>query len=302
MNEIELSAAFEEHRSRLLAVATRALGSRADAEDAVQEAWFRLDRHAGDEIENLGGWLTRVVGRLCVDTLRSRTTRAESALDEWENDPIVTEDGDGPEDSAVAADSLGLAMLVVLDSLQPTERLAFVLHDVFAVPFVEVGQIVGKSTDAAKMLASRARRKVQEQPLPSEERRQRREVVDAFLTAAREGDFEALLRTLAPDVTWHHHTAHGKTVKVGANEVLAVVRQGNPDRVEVRRVSVNGQPGILAWGPTGHPLALMTCTVVDGRLVELVSITDAKRLARMRLPASSPEALSPVAQAKNIHD
>lgn len=288
MDKNELSAAFEEHRSQLLAVATRALGSRADAEDAVQEAWFRLDRQSGDEIENLGGWLTRVVGRICVDMLRSRSTRAESALDEWENDPIVTEDDDGPEDSAAAADSLGLAMLVVLDSLQPAERLAFVLHDVFAVPFTEVGQVIDRSTDAAKMLASRARRKVQEQPLPSEERRQRREVVDAFLTAAREGDFDALMRTLAPDVTWHHHTARGKTVKVGANEVLAVVRQGDPNRIEVRRVSVNGQPGILAWGPTGRPIALMTCIVADGRLVELVSITDAKRLARMQLPAARP--------------
>jgi RNA polymerase sigma-70 factor (ECF subfamily) len=287
MDEGELSAAFEAHRPHLLAVATRALGSRADAEDAVQEAWLRLDRHAGDEIENLGGWLTRVVGRICLDMLRSRTSRAESALEEWDTDPVVTEDVDGPEDAAMAADSVGLAMLVVLESLQPTERLAFVLHDVFAVPFAEIAAIIGRSTDAAKMLASRARRKVQQQPLPSEERRQRREVVDAFLAAAREGDFEALLRTLAPDITWHHHTAHGSIVKVGANEVLAVVRQGNPDRVEARRVSVNGQPGILAWGPTGRPLSLMICSVADGRLVKMVSITDPNRLSRMRLPASS---------------
>lgn len=287
MNEIELSAAFEQHRSHLLAVATRVLGSSADAEDAVQEAWFRLDRHASDEIENLGGWLTRVVGRICMDTLRTRSARAESQLDEWENDPIVSEDADGPEDAAVAAESLGLAVLVVFESLQPAERLAFVLHDVFAVPFVEVGQIVGRSTDAAKMLASRARRNVQQQPLPSGERRQHREVVDAFLAAARDGDFEALLRTLDPDVTWHHHTAHGKTVKVGAYEVLTAVRQGNPDRVEMRRVSVNGQPGVLAWGPTGHPIALMICTVADGRLVKMVSITDQKRLAEMQLPETS---------------
>lgn len=287
MEENELSAAFEEHRSRLLAVATRVLGSRTDAEDAVQEAWFRLHRHAHDEIENLGGWLTRVVGRICLDTLRSRSSRAESTLEEWENEPIVTDDVDGPEDAAIEADSVGLAMLIVLDSLQPAERLAFVLHDVFAVPFDEVGPIVGRSTDAAKMLASRARRKVQQQPLPSEERRQRREVVDAFLAAARDGDFEALLRTLAPDITWHHHTAHGTTVKVGANEVLAVVRQGDPARIEARRVSVNGQPGILAWGPSGRPLALMSCSVADGRLVKIVSITDPKRLARMQLPASS---------------
>ena len=248
---------------------------------------MRLHRHSDDEIENLGGWLTRVVGRVCMDTLRRRTARAESALSDDDSDPIVTEDFDGPENAAIEADSLGVAMLVVLDSLQPAERLAFVLHDVFAVPFVEVGPIVGRSADAAKMLASRARRKVQQQPAPHEQRRRSREVVDAFLTAAREGDFEALLRVLDPDVTWHHHTAHGTTVKVGANEVLAVVRQGDPERVEARRVNVNGQPGILAWGPSGRPISLMACTVVDGRIVAAASITDAKRLSRMQLPPSS---------------
>ncbi|MGO2051057.1 MAG: sigma-70 family RNA polymerase sigma factor [Microbacterium sp.] len=286
MQKIELAAAFEQHRAQLLAVATRALGSRADAEDAVQETWFRLARHADDEIENLGGWLTRVIGRICVDTLRGRTARGESVLADDDGDPIVTEDADGPEDAAIEADAVGLAMLVVLDSLQPTERLAFVLHDVFGVPFAEVGPIVGRSADAAKMLASRARRKVQH-PAPHEEHRRSREVVDAFLTAAREGDFDALMRTLDPDVTWHHHTAHGTTVKVGANEVLAVVRNGDPERVEARRVNVNGQPGILAWGPTGRPISLMACTVEGGRIVSATSITDAKRLARMRLPAAS---------------
>lgn len=286
MDESELGAAFEQHRPQLLAVATRVLGSPSDAEDAVQESWLRLHRHSGDDIDNLGGWLTRVVGRICLDALRSRSTRSESVLADQDNDPIVTDDADGPEDAAIEADSLGLALLVVLDSLQPAERLAFVLHDVFAVPFAEVGPIVGRSADAAKMLASRARRKVQQHPAPREERRRSREVVDAFLTAAREGDFDALLRTLDPDVTWHHHTAHGTTVKVGANEVLAVVRQGDPERVEARRVSVNGQPGILAWGPTGRPISLMSCTVVDGRIVAAVSITDAKRLSRMQLPPS----------------
>lgn len=284
MTAVELSEAFEEHRPRLLAMATRVLGSRADAEDAVQETWLRLNRHSDDEIVNLGGWLTRVIGRICVDALRGRTARAESAIDEGEYDPIVTEDGDGPEDMAVAADSTGLAMLVVLESLQPAERIVFVLHDVFAVPFSEIGPIVGRSADAAKMIASRARRKVRDRPPPTEERRGRREVVDAFLAAARDGDFDALLRTLDPDVTWHHRTSRGHTVKIGANEVLAVVRRGDPSRIEARRVSVNGQPGILAWGPTGRPVALMRCTVSGGRIVELDSITDSQRLARMALP------------------
>lgn len=284
MEEKSLSAAFEMHRPRLLSVATRALGSRADAEDAVQEAWLRLDRQENDGIDNLGGWLTRVVGRICIDMLRSRTARAESALGTWESDPIVAEDVEDPENAAVTADSLGRALVVVLESLRPEERLAFILHDMFAVPFAEVGTIVGRSTDAAKMLASRARRKVQEVPRPTGERQQRREVVEAFLAAAREGDFDALLSVLDPDVTWHRHTAHGHSVKIGANEVLAAVRRGDPGRVEVRRVSVNGEPGVLAWGPSGKPIALMSCTVADGRLVDIVSILDPSWLARLSLP------------------
>lgn len=280
----ELTAAFEEHRPRLGRVATRVLGSRTDAEDAVQEAWLRLDRHSGDQIENLGAWLTRTVGHICIDALRRRTARAESALDSWEIDAIVTEDADGPEDAAIAADSIALAMVVVLESLRPEERLAFVLHDVFAVPFAEIAPIVDRSPDATKMLASRARRKVQQQPLPTGERHQRRAVVDAFLLAARDGDFEGLLRLLDPDITWHHHTAHGHTVRVGSAEVLAAVRRGNPSRVEARRVSVNGSPGILAWGPSGRPVALMSCTIAEGRIVRMDSITDAARLARMALP------------------
>src|SRR5690554_3059412 len=242
MGHDELAATFEEHRPRLRALAVRVLGSTTDADDAVQEAWVRLARYDGEPIDELGAWLTHVVGRICIDTLRRRTTRAESPLDGWVAEAVVTAD-DGPEDRAMTADSVALAMLVVLESLGPEERLAFVLHDVFAVPFAEIAPIVGRSTDAAKMLASRARRKVQEQPLPSGERRLRREVVDAFLMAAREGDFEGLLRVLDPDVTWHHYTAHGHTVRIGADEVLEAVRQGNPSRVELRRVSVNGEPG-----------------------------------------------------------
>jgi len=284
MDEKRLSEAFEEHRPRLIAVATRALGSPADAEDAVQETWIRLSAQDDDSIANLGGWLTRVVGRICIDMLRSRSSRAESALDEWSSDPVVTDDVDGPEQAALEADSLGLALVVVLESLRPEERLAFVLHDMFAVPFAEVGQIVGRSPDAAKMLASRARRKVQDVPRPTGERRHRREVVEAFLAAARGGDFDALLRLLDPDVTWHRHTAKGRTVKIGANAVLAAVRRGDPERVEARRVSVNGEPGILVWGPSGQPIALMSCTVADGVLVDIVSIIDPARLARMPLP------------------
>src|SRR5690554_1004231 len=290
MNDRRLAAEFEEHRPRLLAVATRALGSRIDAEDAVQEAWLRLHRHADDEIENLGAWLTRVVGRLCIDALRRRTARAESALDSWEVDVLVTDEAGDPESTAIAADAVGLAMLVVLESLEPEERLAFVLHDVFAVPFAEIAPIVNRSTNAAKMLASRARRKVQDQPPPTAEPGQQREVVDAFLRAAREGDFDSLLSVLDPDVTWYHHTAHGRTVWNGTDAVLTAIQNGNPDQVTLRRVSVNGQPGLLAWGPSGRPVALMACTVVAGRIVRMDSITDATRLSRMTLPSRDPSA------------
>ncbi|NMD55275.1 MULTISPECIES: sigma-70 family RNA polymerase sigma factor [Tsukamurella] len=273
---------FEQHRSRLIAVATRALGSRADAEDAVQEAWLRLDRYDGAPIENLGGWLTRVVGRICIDVLRSRAVHPVVDIDDA--DPVVTDD-DGPEDIAIAADAVGLALMMVLESLGPEERLAFVLHDLFAVPFAEVGAIVGRSSDAAKMAASRARRRVQAGGGPVAERREQRAVVDAFLAAAREGDFEALLAVLDPDLTWTRRTSRGETVTIGADAVLDAVRRGDPSRIEARRVSVNGAAGILVWGPTGRPVALMACTVVGARIVDVVSILDAARLGRMDLPA-----------------
>ncbi len=289
MDEEELATAFERQRPHLLTMAARTLGSMADAEDAVQEAWFRLRRHADDPIDNLGGWLTRVVGRICIDVLRSRATRPESTLDDWADGLIVTEDAEVPEDAAVAADSLGLALIIVLETLRPEERLAFVLHDMLAVPFAEIGSIVGCSTDAAKMLASRARRKVQQSPLPKGERKQRREVVDAFLHAARDGDFDRLLSLLDPDLRWHRFTPHGHTVTIGANEVLSALRSKSTARIEARRVNVNGEPGILVWVPSGRPVAVMSCTVVDGRMAQIVSILDPARLAHMPLPARDAE-------------
>lgn len=290
-SEAALAEVFEEQRPRLFAVAHRVLGSRADAEDAVQEAWLRLSRQDAGSIENVAGWLTTVVGRICIDMLRSRTSRAEVTPTAELPEFVVTEDvdtrEDSPEDAAVLADSVGLAMLVVLGSLRPDERLAFVLHDMFAVPFAEIGQILDKSGDAVKMLASRARRKVQDVPPPTGGRRRKqeqREVVDAFLAAARDGDFDALLRVLDPDVTWQRYTATGVTVGTGSDAIVAAVRRGQGTRVLARRVSVNGEPGILAWGPTGRPLSLMACVVDGGRLVGIVSIVDPRRLARMSLP------------------
>lgn len=285
--EASLAEAFEGQRPRLLAVAQRVLGSRADAEDAVQEAWLRLSRQDADSIENVAGWLTTVVGRICIDMLRLRTSRAEVTPTDDIPEFAVTEDVDSPEDAAVLADSVGLAMLVVLGSLRPDERLAFVLHDMFAVPFAEIAQILEKSSDAVKMLASRARRKVQGVPAPTGGRRRKQEqrgVVDAFLAAARDGDFDALLRVLDPDVSWQRYTATGVTVGTGSDAIVAAVRRGQGTRVLARRVSVNGEPGILAWGPTGRPLSVMACVVDGGRLVGIVSIIDPRRLARMSLP------------------
>jgi RNA polymerase sigma factor (sigma-70 family) len=274
---------FEQQRPRLLAVAHRILGSRSDAEDAVQEAWLRLSRQDADSIGNLAGWLTTVVGRICIDTLRARTSRAEVPVSEL----VVTEDDDStPEDTAVLADSVGLALLVVLGSLRPDERLAFVLHDLFAVPFAEIAPILDKSTDAVKMLASRARRKVQDVPPPTRGRKaEQREVVDAFLAASRDGDFDALLRVLDPDVSWQRFTVRGVTTGTGPDPVVDAVRRGQGARVIARRVSVNGEPGILAWGPSGTPISVMACTVEGGRLVGIVSIIDPVRLARISLPA-----------------
>jgi RNA polymerase sigma-70 factor (ECF subfamily) len=281
-----LAEAFEEQRGRLVAVAYRMLGSRADAEDAVQEAWLRLARHDAAAIDNLGGWLTTVVGRVCIDVLRSRNARSEASYDERLPELVVTEDGGGaPEDEALLAESVGLALLVVLDTLRPPERLAFVLHDMFAVPFEEIGQIIGRSPDAAKMLASRARRKVQDTPRPTDERQQQRAVVDAFLAAARSGDFEGLLRVLDPDVTWRSYTARGVVIRLGAAEVADRAQRGARATVTARPVLVNGEPGVVVWDRNGKPVSVMACTVIDDRIVEILSIQDPERLAAMDLPA-----------------
>jgi RNA polymerase sigma factor (sigma-70 family) len=284
-----LAGAFEEQRARLVAVAYRMLGSRADAEDAVQEAWLRLARQDPAAIGNLAGWLTTVVGRVCIDVLRARKARPEAPYDDGLPELLVAEDSVAPEDDTLLAESVGLALLVVLDALRPTERLAFVLHDMFAVPFEEIGQIIGRSPDAAKMLASRARRKVQDTPRPAEQRRQQRAVVDAFLAAARCGDFEGLLRVLDPDVTWRTYTARGVTVRHGAAELASTLRRGARARVTGRLVLVNGEPGIVAWDANGKPVAVMACTVVNGRIVDVLSVVDRARLAEMDLPRARPD-------------
>jgi RNA polymerase sigma-70 factor (ECF subfamily) len=290
-HDARIEERFEPHRERLLAIAHRVLGSYADAEDAVQEAWLRFARQDAAAIDTPGGWLTTVVGRICIDMLRARAARGELTLDDDPSALVVTEDVDAPEDSAVLADMVGVALMTVLGSLGPEERLVFVLHDVFALPFTEIAPIVGKSVGATKMAASRARHKVRDAPMAPSSRRARQEqraVVDAFLRAARDGDFDALLDVLAPDVTWENHTAHGVTVTAGSAAVVEAVRRGGRARVSARRVLVNGRPGIAAWGRRGKPLSVMVCTVADGRLTAMISITDPARLAALNLPGPSP--------------
>ncbi|NUU20091.1 MAG: sigma-70 family RNA polymerase sigma factor [Streptomycetaceae bacterium] len=281
-----LAEAFEEQRERLVAVAYRMLGSRGDAEDAVQEAWIRLARQDAAAIDNLAAWLTTVVGRVCLDVLRSRKARAELSFEDRLPELAVMVDGGAvPEDDAVLADSVGLALLVVLDTLTPAERLAFVLHDMFAVPFAEIGEIIGRSADATKMLASRARRKVRGTPPPEQELRRQRAVVDAFVAAARNGDFEGLVRVLDPQVTWRTYHAQGVMTTVGAAEVARPILRGARSMTSVLPVLVNGEPGFVSWGANGKALGVVACTVVDGRIVELVSVSDRKRLDAMGLPA-----------------
>jgi RNA polymerase sigma factor (sigma-70 family) len=282
-----VAQAFEAQRERLVAVAYRMLGSRADAEDAVQEAWLRLARQETAAIDNLAGWLTTVVGRVCIDILRSRKARREAPSDQLPELLVAADTGDTPEDNALLTDSVGLAMMVVLDTLRPAERLAFVLHDMFAVPFQDIAPIIGRSPDATKMLVHRARRKVQDRPRASEEPKRQRAVVDAFIAASRAGDFDGLLRVLDPDVTWRAYNARGVIVRRGATEVAARAQRGVKAQVSTVPVSVNGEPGfVVVSDRTGKPLGVMACTVADGRIIEMVSVTDAERLASMDLPRS----------------
>jgi RNA polymerase sigma-70 factor (ECF subfamily) len=280
-----VAEAFEAQRDRLRAVAYRMLGSHADAEDAVQEAWLRLSRQDAETIDNLAAWLTTVVGRISLDVLRSRQAHPEDSYDEQLPELVVTVDeAPTPEVEAALADSIGLALLVVLDSLGPSERLAFVLHDLFAVPFEEIGQILGRSTDAAKMLASRARRKVQSTERPATAGSEQREVVQAFLAAARAGDFEGLLRVLDPEVKLTVETPAGVTVTLGATKVAAGAKLGAAAAARQRAVLVNGLPGIVSWREGGAPLSVLAFTVVDGRIIGITGVANPATLAAMDLP------------------
>ncbi|MFI6316837.1 sigma-70 family RNA polymerase sigma factor [Nonomuraea sp. NPDC050556] len=271
---------FEAQRERLRALAYRVLGSHADAEDVVQEAWMRLVRQDEASIANLAGWLTTVVGRLSLDVLRSRQARPETGYS-FADLVVVPADEPTPEDQVALADSVGFAMLVVLDSLSPSERLAFVLHDMFAVPFHDIGQILGKSADATKMIASRARRKVRSTDRSAGPGREHDEAVKAFRAAAVGGDFEALLRVLDPEVKLTVDTPGGTVVTIGATEVAAGARMFSGEVAHQRPVLVNGVPGHMSWRSDGTPLSAIAFTVADGRITGIHIIIDPAKLARL---------------------
>jgi RNA polymerase sigma-70 factor, ECF subfamily len=289
MDERDLLAEhFEESRTHLRAVAYRMLGSVSEADDAVQESWLRLGRSDTDQVENLPAWLTTVVARVCLDILRSRKSRREEPLGAQLPEPIVSsEDGLDPEHEALLADSVGLALLVVLETLTPPERLAFVLHDMFAVPFDEIAPIVGRSPAAARQLASRARRRVRgAAPAPDADVARQREVVDAFLAAARDGDFDALLAVLDPDVVLR--VDRGPTPPGASREVRSAAAVIEETRTfaslaaSARPALVNGAAGIVV-APRGRPIAVAGFTVAHGKIVEIDLLADPTRLRELDL-------------------
>jgi RNA polymerase sigma factor (sigma-70 family) len=285
-----LAQRFEEHRSHLRAVAYRMLGSLSEADDAVQEAWVRLSRSDAAAIENLGGWLTTVVSRICLNVLRSRRTHPQQSLDVHVPDPIVSRgDAVDPEHQALLADSVGLALLVVLDALTPPERLAFVLHDMFAVSFDEVATIAGRSPEAVRQLASRARRRVQGAPtVPDSDLMRQREVVDAFFAAARGGDFDALVAVLDPDVEIRSDggAARQRATRMlrGAAEVASSALSYAQPSLRVRPVLVNGAAGVVIVGPREQPFAVIAFTVIGGKVAAINALADPERLAQLDLP------------------
>jgi len=282
-----LAERFEEHRSHLRAVAYRMMGSLAEADDAVQDTWLRLSRAGSEDVDNLGGWLTTVVARVCLNKLRSRKVRREEALGVHLPDPVLSPEGAvQPEEEALLADSVGLALLVVLDTLGPAERLAFVLHDVFELPFEDIARMVDRSPEAARQLASRARRRIKGAGIvaPDPDLRRQREVVDAFFRAARAGDFEALVGLLAPDAVRRvdfgaRHPALSVVTR-GAAEVARSALRAAPLDAEIHPVLVNGAAGAVV---TLHarPFAVMGFSVVEGRIVEIDVIADPERVGRI---------------------
>jgi len=274
---------FERHRAHLQAVAYRMLGSASEAEDAVQETWLRLDRSDTETVANLAGWLTTVLARVCLDMLRSRRARREDYVGTWLPEPIVSIET-GPEEEATLADSVGIALLVVLDTLTPAERLAFVLHDMFAVPFEEIATILDRSDAAVRQLASRARRRVQgATPRTDPDLREQRRIVDAFLAAARDGDFEALLEVLDPDVVFRADTGQPRDrrpIEGAENVARRVLGRGARLAGYARPAIVNGNAGVVVL-PGKKPIAVVAFTVEHGRIAEIDLVANPAKLAHL---------------------
>lgn len=288
MDEKEwLADRFEEHRGHLRAVAYRMLGSLTEADDAVQDTWLRVSRAGASEVENVGGWLTTIIARVCLNMLRSRNRRREESLDVRIPDPVISTEGVlQPDEEALLADSVGLALLVVLDTLPPAERLAFVLHDMFDLPFDEIAPMVGRSPAAARQLASRARRRVKGAriPAPDPDLARQRDVVDAFFQAARGGDFDRLVALLHPDVVLRSDFgARRRAAPVVTRGATAVARQalvGAIPAAHLHPALVNGAAGVVIT-VRGRPFAVMGFTVAEGRILEIDAIADPERVGRI---------------------
>jgi RNA polymerase sigma factor (sigma-70 family) len=282
-----LTERFEQHRPHLRGVAYRMLGSVSEADDALQDAWLRIRDQDPASVENMQAWLTTVVGRVCLNTLRSRRARREQLWDFHVPDPVVTlRDGVEPEQEALLADSVGLALLVVLDALSPAERLAFVLHDVFAVPFADIATALDRSEAAAQQLASRARRRVQGAPVPDPDLMRQREVVDAFFAASRDGDFDALVAVLAPEVELRIDAGPGKEASLvlrGAEAVAGHTATYAKLYPSVRPAIVNGAAGAVV-APGGQLFSVMAFTVTNGKVTQIDALIDPERLAQLDLP------------------
>jgi len=282
MDQLELANRFDRERRRLRSVAYRILGSLSEADDAVQEAWLRLERAEAEEIDNLEGWLTTVVARICLNILRDRRSHAEEPLDAFVPEPIISTDAGGdPEHEALLADAVGIALQVVLDALSPAERLAFVLHDMFRVPFDEIAALVGRSPEATRQLASRARRRVRgAAPPPDPDLARQRAVVDAFFAAAREGDLEALVAVLDPDVVARSHGRTGVFELRDAEKVARAAMTWRTFTPFVRPALINGTAGAVAFdGDT--PFAILAFTVVGDRAVTIDIFNDRELVPRL---------------------
>jgi RNA polymerase sigma factor (sigma-70 family) len=290
MNDRDLLAAqFEAERPQLRRIAYRMLGSLDEADDAVQESWIRLSRTDDSSVENLGAWLTTVVSRVCLDMLRTRRSRREEFVGSWMPEPIVAVDGaPTPEEEALIADGVGLALYIVLETLAPAERLAFVLHDMFALPFDEIAPIVGRTPETARQLASRARKRIQGAKLePDVELAEQKRVVDAFLSAAREGDFDTLLELLDPGVVLRVDAGPGSPLAqppiVGAAEVLAEAKKWSAMAPHSRPAIVNGVAGAVVGRPDGTVFSVVALTIVNGRINAIDFVADPAKLAHVRL-------------------